>query len=322
VVTRLRFVLLACAGLLLSTAAADARVVLLRPGPEGEDVTPYSFLPASRRPNNETQWAFHAIDPATGFDHAMETYLRFPLPPGLLAPGEVVTQAVFWIYYTPLELPPIAGQPSSAPGELWCHEVLESWSESTLTWNNRPDYDPLPFDGLASVDHFGLIWCNVTELLHDWISGARPNRGIALSNATARPISFYSFEAPATQVDPNFRPSLAIEIATSAEADFDEDGLVDLFDNCLRIANPEQEDSDADGFGNVCDADFNDDGVVGANDVAAIAARFGFPAAGSEKFDLDSSGVVGAGDVARAARAFGEPPGPSGLTCAGAAPCP
>lgn len=320
-VKRLLSVLLLIGSFALAGAPAGARVVLLRPGPEGEDVSPYTFLPAQRRPNNESQWAFHAVDPASGFDHAMETFLRFEFPPDLLAPGEVITQAVFWVYFTPLDLPPIAGEPSTAPGELWCHEVTASWREATLTWNNKPDYDPVPIDGLASVTHNGLIWCNLTGLVGDWVSGASPNHGIALTNATARPISFYSFEAPPSQVDPNFRPSLAIEISSSVDADFDGDGVFDLFDNCVRRANPDQQDSDLDGFGNICDADFNDDGVVGANDVAAISSRFGVVAAGNEEFDLDSSGVVGANDVARAANAFGQPPGPSGLACAGTAPC-
>lgn len=302
--------------------AAGARTVLLRPGPEGEDVVPYSFLPSARRFNNETQWAFHATDPGTGFDHAMETFLRFSLPPDLLAPGEAIAQAVFWIYYVPLPLPPVAGSPSAGPAELWCHEVTASWSETTLTWNNKPRYEPEPFDGRAAVENYGLIWCNVTGLVRDWFSGARPNYGIALTNSKPHAISFYSFEAPPSQVDPNFRPSLAIEITASLEADFDGDGVFDLFDNCVRHDNVEQQDSDQDGFGNVCDADFNDDGVVGAGDVALIASRAGVLAAGNEEFDLDSSGVVGANDVARAANASGQPPGPSGLACAGVAPCP
>jgi hypothetical protein len=319
---RRRLTVLAVALGLALAAPASARVVLLRPGPEGEDVSPYSFLPSSRRPNNETQWAFHATDSASGFDHAMETYLKFAIPPDLLLPGEVVSQAVFWVYYVPLPVPPIAGGGgSNDPGELGCHEVSEPWSEATLTWNNKPDYVPDAFDGFDSVTNFGLIWCNVTELVTDWASGARPNNGIALTNTTDRLISFYSFEAQAP-IEPEFRPSLAIEITGGAQPDFDGDGVDDLFDNCLALANTDQSDTDLDGFGNRCDADFNDDGVVGANDVAAIAARFGLPATGNEDFDLDSSGAVGANDIARAANSFGQPPGPSGLACAGTPPCP
>jgi len=117
-------------------------------------------------------------------------------------------------------------------------------------------------------------------------------------------------------------PGCDSELDVSELPDQDGDGVDDPLDNCLTLANAGQQDADQDGYGNLCDADFNDNGIVAANDVAAIAARFGFPAAGNEEFDLDSSGVVGANDIARASSYFGLAPGPSGLACAGTAPCP
>ena len=44
--------------------------------------------------------------------------------------------------------------------------------------------------------------------------------------------------------------------------DSDADGVPDSVDNCILVANPEQTDTDNDGFGNRCDADFNNDNVV------------------------------------------------------------
>ena len=37
----------------------------------------------------------------------------------------------------------------------------------------------------------------------------------------------------------------------------DGDGLLDPFDNCSRADNADQLDTDADGIGNACDADFD-----------------------------------------------------------------
>lgn len=40
-----------------------------------------------------------------------------------------------------------------------------------------------------------------------------------------------------------------------ADADFDNDGLFDRYDNCRRIYNPDQTDSNSDGVGDACDSD-------------------------------------------------------------------
>ena len=44
--------------------------------------------------------------------------------------------------------------------------------------------------------------------------------------------------------------------------DADDDGISNSFDNCVLEANSSQLDGDGDGFGNACDADFDQDGVT------------------------------------------------------------
>jgi len=44
--------------------------------------------------------------------------------------------------------------------------------------------------------------------------------------------------------------------------DRDNDGVADRIDNCSAVPNPLQRDSNGDGFGNLCDADVDGDGIV------------------------------------------------------------
>ncbi len=100
-------------------------------------------------------------------------------------------------------------------------------------------------------------------------------------------------------------------------SDLDGDGLLDEADNCTLIVNPDQRDTDEDGYGNACDADLNDDCLVNFGDLAALQAGF-FPVTGVEDADFNGDGFVNFADLAVMKATFfsgDEPgPGPSGLT--------
>jgi hypothetical protein len=49
------------------------------------------------------------------------------------------------------------------------------------------------------------------------------------------------------------------------EADIDRDSIPDRLDNCVKVANADQEDIDGNGRGDVCD-DFDRDGVINSED--------------------------------------------------------
>ena len=57
-------------------------------------------------------------------------------------------------------------------------------------------------------------------------------------------------------------------------ADGDGDGVADWHDNCLEDANAEQVDSDGDGFGNQCDADFTNNGEVNIIDYGIFLSAY------------------------------------------------
>jgi len=125
--------------------------------------------------------------------------------------------------------------------------------------------------------------------------------------------------------------------------DSDADRVPDFADRCLMTADPRQADADRDGFGDACDADFDQDGLVTDTDLEAMEECLGirldtdyvFPHCGSENsdheppaandlesailqhqcrvMDLDGDGQINADDIDIATESFGRPPGPSGV---------
>src|SRR5262245_8834569 len=113
--------------------------------------------------------------------------------------------------------------------------------------------------------------------------------------------------------------------------DADGDGVEDSLDNCRDEANADQTDTNLDGYGNACDGDFDNDGVVDARDYAIFSAAYGShgtaPESSNWNPDVDcdaaTDGVIGAADfLCYVRQATLGRPGPSGLACAGSFPCP
>ncbi len=98
--------------------------------------------------------------------------------------------------------------------------------------------------------------------------------------------------------------------------DTDNDTWRDFIDNCSVVANPTQANGNhglllgEDIFGNACDADLTNDGVVNFADLAAFKSKFG---SNDAQADLTGDGVVNFADLARFKALFGTNPGPSGL---------
>ena len=124
--------------------------------------------------------------------------------------------------------------------------------------------------------------------------------------------------------DPLMR--LEADYATPSE-DRDGDGVPDASDNCIDDPNRQQRDTDSDGYGNFCDADINNDGLVTTSwgEIFPLGERGDIEWIGltirsgvyDENHDLDGDGRVGSLDLARAQIQLYQSPGPSASRPAG-----
>jgi hypothetical protein len=95
-----------------------------------------------------------------------------------------------------------------------------------------------------------------------------------------------------------------------AAIDSDGDGVVDTLDNCTQVANADQRDTNGDGFGNRCDADLNNDGIINSTDLGLLRLVF---FSTDPDADFNGDGVVNATDLGQMRASFFQAPGPSGL---------
>lgn len=104
-------------------------------------------------------------------------------------------------------------------------------------------------------------------------------------------------------------------LVTLGVPDADSDGLIDELDNCKLVPNPNQCDSDGDGYGNRCDGDLSNNMFTNAQDTAMFRAELGKPSLAPtyNQADLNCNGFVNAQDTALFRTLLGSPPGPSGL---------
>ena len=92
--------------------------------------------------------------------------------------------------------------------------------------------------------------------------------------------------------------------------DTDLDGVTDDLDNCTETANADQRDTDGDGYGNMCDGDLNNDGVVDAADADLLKQVF---ITDDSDADFNGDGIVNSLDFGLFKKMYGKPPGPSAI---------
>jgi hypothetical protein len=101
-----------------------------------------------------------------------------------------------------------------------------------------------------------------------------------------------------------------ISFQATPAPDADADGVPDSLDNCRLVANADQYDADHDGYGNICDADLNNSGLVTSADFTILRAKIN---TADPVADLNHSGLVTSADFTLLRPRINSAPGPSGL---------
>lgn len=91
------------------------------------------------------------------------------------------------------------------------------------------------------------------------------------------------------------------------EFDGDGDGVINACDNCLLVANANQLDTNNDGYGNVCDADLDNNGAINFIDVSLFSEVF---LSNDPDADLNGDGAVNFLDLGVLTPFFLDVPGP------------
>jgi hypothetical protein len=120
-----------------------------------------------------------------------------------------------------------------------------------------------------------------------------------------RPLTSYAINV--TAIDPLGATSSHTQHLLVAK-DTDGDGVPDNRDNAILVANANQRDTDGDGYGNIVDADFNNDMIVNFADLSYMKQRF---FGNDPHADLDGNGLVNFGDLSILKSMFFKSPGDS-----------
>lgn len=141
---------------------------------------------------------------------------------------------------------------------------------------------------------------------------ARTDRSTALGDVEA--VVLGTTAQTASGLWPSDHGGLVVTMRVlGAGDDADGDTVTDFEDNCIGFFNPNQRDTDGDGFGNLCDADLNQDDIVNVLDLGLFRQRM---MSADEDADFDGDGLVNVVDLGLLRTLFFAPPGPAGAGAA------
>ena len=172
----------------------------------------------------------------------------------------------------------------------------------TLTWTApTTNADGTPLTDLAGYKvYYGTESGNYSNMVDIGMSDCREVDGSTECSYVIVDLvdNVYYFAVTAYDTSGN-ESNYSNEVKKAVGIDTDNDGIPDKIDNCRLTANSGQQDTDNDGYGNMCDADLDNDGFVGIFDFNIFRmAWLSNPSSPNwnADADFDSDGVVGVFD--------------------------
>jgi hypothetical protein len=120
----------------------------------------------------------------------------------------------------------------------------------------------------------------------------------------------------ANALDPSNTVGITLinEILKIVNPDYDGDGILNKYDNCIEAYNPDQKDPNLDGYGLICDPDVNNNGNTTSNDYDICWNALGSTPGQSNwnpDCDFNDNNEIDSSDIQFINNNIGMPPGPS-----------
>lgn len=157
--------------------------VVVDPSTDTLSGTTYDSYVMSAYPGNNYVYTSEERAGWTSSTGVVRSYMKFTLPS---LSGYIVSSATLNLYE-------FTGATSSAAIEA--HEIISNWSDTSITWNNRPNYNDINL-GTNTVNQAKWYSWNVSDLVTAWYAG-RTNNGIMIKEDSENDYyrKFYSSEA-------------------------------------------------------------------------------------------------------------------------------
>jgi hypothetical protein len=192
----------------------------------------------------------------------------------------------------------VASTPASVPGGAipiswnWSDAAPSSGIEFIDLWYYPEPGGPWTWTGLSSGAPNGVLnWVPPGPGVYHFFSRGKDN---------------------AQNIEPFFPAPPGDSTTAYMVVDTDGDGVTDIADNCILIANADQRDTNGDGFGNICDPDLDNNLIVNAIDLGLFKSVF-FDVGPGIDADFNGDNTVNVIDLGILKTFFFLPPGPSGV---------